>query len=214
MGFIAKDTGGDGNFKRVPQGMFIGRCYQLIDLGTQRANGQYGEKMQHRIRIGWELLDEDDNGEPLTVEVSGKTVPMTISKNYTLSLHEKANLRRELAGWRGNNFTDEEAKSFDVSKLLGAYCMINVTHSETAGKVYANVASLSPLPGRIKNAKPDAVLANMVFDLDNPDMAVFNSLHAKLQDLIKLSPEWERFSRYGAEQAESSCQADDKEIPF
>ena len=61
MGFIAKDSGG-GNYKRVPSGAFIGRCYSLIDLGTQRSDGQYGIKDQHKIQIGWELFGEDDDG--------------------------------------------------------------------------------------------------------------------------------------------------------
>jgi len=46
MGFIAKDSGG-GDFKRVPPGVYIGRCFSMIDLGTQTTNGQYGEKQQH-----------------------------------------------------------------------------------------------------------------------------------------------------------------------
>ena len=80
MGFIAKDSGG-GNFKRVPSGAFIGRCYSLIDLGTQRSEGQFGVKDQHKIQIGWELFGEDDEGQPLTVEFEGKTMPMTIKKS-------------------------------------------------------------------------------------------------------------------------------------
>lgn len=191
MGFVAKDSGG-GNFKRVPQGVFIGRCYSLIDLGTQITSGQYGEKAQHKIRIGWELFGEDENGEPLTVDVDGVTMPMTISKSYTVSLHEKAGLRKDLAAWRGRDFTDEEAKAFDVSKLLGAYCMVNVTTSETNGKTYSNVAGLTPLPGALKNAKPAPVHEHVIFDLDHPDMKVFSGFHEKLQEAIKLSPEWKR----------------------
>lgn len=192
MAFIATDSGG-GNFKRVPAGVFIGRCYSLIDLGTQLTTGQqYGEKLQHKIRIGWELFGEDENGEPLTVDVDGKTMPMTISKSYTVSLHEKSGLRKDLAAWRGRDFTDEEAKGFDVSKLIGAYCMVNVTTSESNGKTYSNVAGLTPLPGALKNAKPSPVHEHVLFDLDKPDMAVFNSFHEKLQDAIKKSPEWAR----------------------
>src|SRR6218665_1299476 len=63
MGFIAADSGG-GNFKRVPSGVHIGRCYSLIDLGTQKTEGQYGVKFQHKVRIGWELFGEDENGQP------------------------------------------------------------------------------------------------------------------------------------------------------
>ena len=216
MAFIATDSGG-GNFKRVPAGVFIGRCYSLIDLGTQLTTGQYGEKLQHKIRIGWELFGEDENGEQLTVEVDGKTMPMTISKSYTVSLHEKAGLRKDLAAWRGKDFTDEEARGFDVSKLIGAYCMVNVTTSETNGKTYSNVAGLTPLPGALKNAKPAAVHEHVLFDLDSPDMAVFASFHEKLQEAIKRAPEWARHGKQVPQQATHAAPdyADDsEEIPF
>lgn len=215
MAFIATDSGGS-NFKRVPAGVFIGRCYSLIDLGTQLTTGQYGEKMQHKIRIGWELFGEDENGEPLTVDVDGKTMPMTISKSYTVSLHEKAGLRKDLAAWRGRDFTEEEAKAFDVSKLVGAYCMVNVTTSETNGKTYSNVAGLTPLPGALKNAKPAPVHDQVIFDLDAPDMAVFNSFHEKLQDAIKRSPEWARHGKQAPQPAMAGGFDDDPDgdVPF
>ena len=191
MGFIAKDEGG-GNFKRVPSGVHIGRCYSLIDLGTQLSSGQYGEKMQHKVRIGWELFGEDDQGQPLTINVDGKEMPLTISKSYTVSLHEKASLRKDLSAWRGRDFTDEEAQAFDISKLVGAYCMVNVTTSESNGKTYSNVAGLTPLPAALKHSKPAAVHDNLLFNLDEPDMAVFSTFHEKLQEAIKRSPEWQR----------------------
>lgn len=214
MGFVASDSGG-GNFKRVPAGAYIGRCYSLIDLGTQLSTGQYGEKLQHKIRIGWELFGEDENGAPLTVEVDGKEMPMTISKSYTVSLHEKAGLRKDLAAWRGKDFTDEEAKAFDVQKLLSAYCMVNVTTSETNGKTYSNVAGLTPLPGALKNAKPAGVHEPVVFDLDKPDMKVFSTFHEKLQEAIKRSPEWAKAtgrSRHPTEQEEADYEPED--CPF
>lgn len=193
MGFIAKDSGG-GTFKKVPSGVFVGRCYLLIDLGTQESSGQFGTKLQHKIRIGWELFGEDDAGNPLTVEVDGKTMPLTISKSYTMSLHEKASLRKDLAAWRGRDFTEEEAKAFDIEKLIGAYCMVNVTASETNGKSYSNVANLTPLPTALKSNKPAPVHSHVVFNLDKPDMNVFNSFHDKLQEAIKKSPEWAQFA--------------------
>jgi hypothetical protein len=211
MSFIATDTGGGGNFKRVPQGVFIGRCYSLIDLGTQFTDGQYGPKTQHKIKIGWELFGDDENGVPLTIDVDGKEMPLTISKSYTVSLHEKAGLRRDLAAWRGKDFTDEEAKAFDVSKLLGAYCMVNVTTSETNGKTYSNVAGITPLPGALKNAKPAPVHDNVVFDLDKPDLKVFETFHEKLQAAIKSSPEWHK--AFGKEKADFP-DMEDESVPF
>jgi hypothetical protein len=213
MAFIATDSGGNGNFKRVPAGVFIGRCYSLIDLGTQLSSGQFGEKLQHKIKIGWELFGEDEQGAPLTIDVDGKEMPMTISKSYTVSLHEKAGLRKDLAAWRGRDFTEEEAKAFDVSKLLGAYCMVNVTTSENNGKTYSNVAGLTPLPGALKNAKPAGVHANQVFDLDNPDMKLFNTFHEKLQEAIKRSPEWAAKNGKKAGSGFDDFPADDLEDP-
>jgi len=213
MGFVAKDSGG-GNFKRVPAGVHIGRCYSLIDLGTQLTSGQYGEKMQHKIRIGWELFGEDEQGAPLTIEVDGKEMPMTISKNYTVSLGEKDYLRKDLAAWRGKDFTDEEAKAFDISKLVGAYCMVNVTTSETNGKTYSNVAGLTPIPAALKNSKPAGVHAFVKFDLDAPDMTVFSTFHAQLQETIKKSPEWARSQGREPEGYDEGVPAGESDIPF
>ena len=220
MAFIAKDTG-SGNFKRVPPGAYIGRCFKLVDLGTQKIEFQGESKLQHKLSIGWEIFGEDEKGDPLTIDVEGKQMPLTISKSYTVSLHEKSGLRRDLAAWRGKDFTDDEAKGFDVSKLIGAYCMVNCTHSDSNGKTYTNVAGLTPLPGALKNAKPAAVHATVVFDLDKPDMDVFDKFHEKLQDAIKRSPEWAKlnFKNAGecnalAQDAASAFDGLDSDCPF
>jgi len=207
MGFVASDSGG-GNFKRVPSGVHVGRCYSLIDLGTQLSSGQYGEKLQHKIRVAWELFGEDEEGKPLTVEFDGKEMPMTISKSYTLSLSEKASLRKDLQSWRGRELTDEEAKGFDISKLLGAYCMVNVTTSETNGKTYSNVANLTPLPTALKASKPAAVHQNVMFDLDNPDWGIFDNFHEKLKDAIKRSPEFAQAAGHSVGQDQQSDEPD------
>lgn len=209
MGLIAKDSGG-GDFKRVPAGAYVARCYSLIDLGTQLTSGQFGEKMQHKIRIGFEILDCDEDGHPLTTIYDGAEMPMTISKSYTVSLHEKASLRRDLAAWRGRDFTDEEAAGFDIAKLIGAYCMVNVTTSENNGKTYSNIAGVTPLPGALKNNKPAPVHQNVIFDLDKPDMNVFAAFHEKLQEAIRRSPEWAQATGQKAAQAEEFAE----ETPF
>ena len=188
MGLTA--TTSNANFKRVPAGNHIARCFSVIDMGTQRTTGQYGEKDQHRIRIAWEIFGEDDEGLPLTIDVNGKEMPLTINKAYTLSLHEKAALRKDLASWRGKDFTEEELQGFDVSKLLGVYCMVNVVTTESNGKTYSNVSSITPLHKSM--AKPEPVHQEQILDLDSPDMVVFGALHEKLQDYIKQSPEWKK----------------------
>lgn len=187
MALTASDSGG-GNFKRVPAGAHIARCFSIIDCGTQTTNGQFGEKIARKIRLGWELFGEDENNEPLTVEYDGKVLPMTISKTYTLSLHEKAALHKDLSAWRGRAFNEEELKGFAITNVLGVHCMLNVTVTENNGKTYSNIAGISPMHKSM--IKPDGVHKNITFDLDNFDEEVFNSFHEKLQDYIKQSPEY------------------------
>ena len=197
MALTASDTGG-GNFKRVPAGSHIARCFSVADLGTHTTNNQYGESTSRKVRLAWEIFGEDDDGAPLTIEINGVEMPMTINKQYTLSLGEKANLRKDLSAWRGRDFTEEELKGFNISCLVGAYAMLNVTVSDSGGKTYSNVAGISQLHKSM--AKPAAVHKNIVFDLDNPNMDIFNSFHEKLQEYIKAAPEWHRNNNAPKEQ--------------
>lgn len=190
MGLTAKDSGG-GDFKKVPPGVHVARCIRVIDLGTQDVEYQGDTKQQHKALITWEVLGEDDAGVPLTAEVNGQQMPLTVSKRYTMSLSTKARLRADLAAWRGRDFTGEELKAFDVSKLLGAYCMLNVQLNEGQnGKVYTNVASITPLPREIAKHKPEGVHELQMFDLDSPDLGLFESFHDKLKETIQASAEW------------------------
>jgi len=190
MGMTA--TAGSQAFKRVPTGVHVARCVSIIDIGTQRVEFAGETKQQHKIQIKWEVLGEDEAGVPMTADVNGKEMPLTISKRYTLSLNEKAALRRDLEAWRGKPFSAEELAGFDVSKLLGAYCMLNVVEQDGAnGKTYANIQSITPIPRELSKHKPAGVHATYVFDIDQPDMAIFSSMHDKLQETIRASAEWQ-----------------------
>jgi len=207
MGFTVSDSGG-ADFKRVPPGVHVGRCFRLVDLGTQEETFEGDHKLMHKICIYWELFGEDEAGEPLVAE-NGE--PLTIWKEFTASLGKKANLRSTLEAWRGKPFTEDEAKGFDVSKLIGAYCMLNVTEKKSqAGKTYANISSITPLPAAMRNAKPAPVLPNVIFDLDKFDQAVFDTFHAKLQEKINASIE--RKGKTSADAAPSKGHAE-RDIP-
>jgi hypothetical protein len=180
------------SFKPVPVGNHIGRCYSVIDLGTQSTYGSWGSKVAHKIRIGWELFGEDDQGQPLTIDMDGKIMPLTITKRYTLSLHKKAVLRNDLASWRGRDFDQAECIGYDVSSMIDKYCLINVTNTTNAdGVIYSDVASISPLPSVLKNSKPDPVHANQIFDFSNPDMTLFATFSNSLQETIMKAHEAE-----------------------
>lgn len=126
----------------VPAGAHVARCFKVIDLGTHERVYQ-GESKGHqrKVWINWELPNEP-------VEVDGKELPAAVGKEFGLSLHEKAALFKFLTAWRGKPFTAEELKGFDLLKLLGAPCLLNIVHepSKDGSKTFANIASVSPLP--------------------------------------------------------------------
>ena len=189
MSFIVEDKG--GNFERCPSGMHLGRCYRIVDLGTQKSEYMGQVKYLHKIMLGWEVHGVDDGGKSLTM-MDGR--PCAIFKNYTLGWSEKANLRLDLQSWRGKAFTQEEMRKFDLKNILGAWCMLNVIErAGQNGNTYANVDGVTPVPSIIKQSGlPQAVNKNELFNLQEPDMAIFEAFSDKLKTKITSSPEWEK----------------------
>lgn len=140
MGIMAKESGG-GGYEPVEEGMHQAVCYGVYDLGTQ-FNERYNNS-QHKVLLCWEFPEIR-----VAFEKDGKEfdLPKAIYKEYTLSLGEKANLRKDLQTWRGKSFTKEELLGFDITKLLGVNCLIQVVHNESGGKVYANISTIVPVP--------------------------------------------------------------------
>jgi hypothetical protein len=139
MGIVAKDTGKDIVYDPIPQGLHNAICYAVYDLGTQ-----YSEKFnteQRKILICWELPDVRGDFEK---DGEVKNLPKAISAEYTLSLSEKSNLRHDLETWRSRSFTPEELEGFDITKLLGVPCQIQVIHkkSKDGVKTYSNVGGI------------------------------------------------------------------------
>lgn len=173
MGLTATDKGGD--FELTPEDVYTARCYRIIDLGTQKGSEAFGGKEQHKVMISWELLD----GQKMK---DGR--PFSVHQRYTVSLNEKAKLRQDLEAWRGKKFTNDELKGFDLSNVLGSYCTIQVVHDET-GK-YANINSIMAFRGD----KPEPVNPDLAFDIDEPDMQIFDGLSDSLKGIIMQAPEW------------------------
>jgi hypothetical protein len=217
MGLTAKASS-ESSFKPVPAGMHLARCYRIIDLGTQTTEWQGKEKKNYKIMMLWEVHGEDDHGAAL---VTDRDEPMSISKNYTMSLGEMSTLRADLKAWRGRDFTAEELRGFQLKNVLGAWCMLTVARTEGQnGKEYSNVVSVNPVPAPIKKAGlPDGFNDLAVFDLDNPDMALFDTFSDKLKAKIQSCPEWmakgSASEQYQKQQNASAFSDDDEsDIPF
>jgi hypothetical protein len=197
MGLTAKDSGGD--FELPPQGTHPATCCAIIDLGTQ-----YSEKWKkhaHKVLLGWELGTDDKRND-------GQA--HAVWQRFTVSLHAKAGLRRVLEAWRGRSFTAEELSGFDLKNVAGKGCIITVMHKDVEGKTYANIASVSALPRQM--TAPVLAKAPTLFDIDKPDMDVFNAFSEKLQELIKSSAEWKSSTGTGA--ADGPPPLGDDDIPF
>ena len=118
-------------YTAAPEGLHAAVCVDVVDLGI--VQGAYGAK--HKVRVVWQLdLVDEDHGRRFDV-----------ARVYTLSLHERAALRKDLESWRGRKFTEVELDGFDLEKLLGVNAQVNVTQDlSDDGAVYANVSTVVP----------------------------------------------------------------------
>lgn len=172
--------------KRVltPEGNHIARCVQMIHLGTSEHTFEKDTKTLNKVRLVWEIP-----GETYTYKKDDEEIEacFMIGKDYTLSMHSKASLRKDLKSWRGKDFTEEEAKAFDVTKLLGVGCMLNVLHKTSGENTYANISSIATLPKGMK--APEQVNPSFEFNFEDK-FSEFDNLPEWLQDKVKLSDEY------------------------
>jgi len=189
----------------IPVGTYPARCTWLVLSGTVDTEYKGEKKKKTNLLIGFELptllLPEDH---------PRKGEPSFLTETHSFSFSEKANLRKFVNSWRGANLTDEECKTFDISKLLKAPCYVTIVHNTGKGsesKTYANVGSIAPeasmksLLGDNYKVKPQVnkeVYFN-VFWLNSVNSAeyaisVFNDLPKWVQDKIMLSDEWKAYA--------------------
>jgi hypothetical protein len=141
MPIIAKRAGTD--FIPAPSGSWPAICVDVVDMG-EIVNEWRGEK-QHKVRIVWQISERMPDGKPFLVQ-----------RRYTLSLHEKSNLRKDLASWRGRDFTAQELEAFDVENVVGAGCLLSVMQQlGMDGQMYSNVIAVMRLPQGYEPPRPD-----------------------------------------------------------
>ena len=175
---VAKGSEKSSSFPSVSVGVHKARCIKVIDLGTQKNEYEGNITWKRQVLVIWETPDQ-------TNETSE---PLTISKFYTLSLHEKSNLGIDLTSWRGRAFSETEKKGFDIANLIGQPCTLNVIQGNKNNKI----GSVMPL------AKGDKIAeqyhTNVIFDLkdfQNGKKVVFNQLPEGIRNIILRSRELE-----------------------
>lgn len=204
MAITARDTG-SGNYELAPSGNHVARCIRIIHLGTIQTN--FGAK--NTVVITWELptkmkkFHEDESERPFT-----------ISKQFTLSLSEKANLRKFLEGWRGRSFTEKELDGFDLSKLIGLPCLLNVIHGTSKnGNQYADITGASILPEGM--TCPEQFNDSIEFGFEPFNHEIFEKLADYYKDKIRTTPEFATASgEYGAGSVGSNQDEESDDLPF
>lgn len=194
------------NYAIIPAGNHLARCYGMVQIGTvKEESGIYAGKESHKVRISWETPHEcHDFGKGMQ--------PFAIHKEFTLSMNEKSTLRKMLESWRGKAFSEDEAKSFDITKLMGKSCMLNIIHKTSAsGNTYSDISSIATLPKGLEC--PAQVNATVELSFDNWDQYTFDSMPDFLKDKIRSSKEYSAMTAPGhTETPIASGNTDD--LPF
>lgn len=177
------------------------RCVGVIELGTQTVTFEGRSNQVKKVQLIFEVPGEvyqsgDNEGKPIKTFAS-----------YTMSIGPKSNLGKALVAWRGKEFTDEEKDAFTLDKILDKPCNITINQSgwiEAITKITKGTTL------------PDAHYKPFYFGLsaDDFDQELFNGFHEKLQDKIKLSPEYqELMASTGAGTAQGDTEEED-DLPF
>lgn len=202
----------NSDFKLAPAGSHLAFCYRIVDLGTQTTEWKGKPKESRKVMFTWELHGEDSDGNPLLTD-DGK--PLMTSKRYSFSLSEKATLRAHLVGWRGREFTLDELNGFDLEKVLGNWCMVNIAHESRDGKTYANITGITGVPSVIKKAGlPEPVNKTLMFSLEKFDESVYNSFSDGIKQTIAKSPEYQNAVGKTTAKAATSLADIDDDVPF
>jgi hypothetical protein len=170
-----------GTFELVPPGTYMAICYRFIDCGTHAS--KFDGKIRHEVMLSWELPDE--------LMADGR--PFAVSKRYRWSMHEKSNLRKTLEAWRGRAFTTEDfegPQAFNTRKLLGAPCMLTITHDVKPDKTYTNIAGIGKLVKGMQPPPPQNKIVYLALTEEGWDSQVYSELSDTMKQIIAGSPEY------------------------
>ena len=193
----------------APAGNHFARCVSMIDLGHHSDSFDGKDKRVHKCRFTFELPNELH-----TFSEEGGPEPYLVSREFNLSLHEKASLRAFLQSWRGKPFTEAQASKFDVSVLIGIPCMLNIIHvpSKDGTRTYANISSVAPVAKGM--ADVPQITPSFEFSLGEFDAAKLETLPDFLKEKIKPSEEYMALQQPSVTQADGASAGMDNDLPF
>ena len=184
MGLNAKNVQGNNNRpqqENLEPDVYRARLVQVLDLGLQAQRPYQGQekKPANEIMLTYELVDEfmkDEDGNDI------EDKPRWISETlpfYGLFADKAKSTKRY------NAFDPSEEFEGDFAKCIGIPVNVTVVNNAVGDKVYDNVGNVAAMSAKRSNGMPELVNPTKVFDLDNPDMKVFELLPEWLRDKIK-----------------------------
>jgi hypothetical protein len=185
MSLFAK--GNESTFKQVPPGTHLARLYRIVDLGKQESSFNGNLKSVDKAMFFFEVHGDDDEGNPL---VTAKNEPMSISKTYTLSTNENSGLGKDIISWFAPEYINKP--KYDVAKTIGIWCMISVKLiTMETGKELTVIDKITATPTDYKKrGYPQPYAELKTFDINKPDMALFETFSEYLKAKIEASPDW------------------------
>lgn len=186
MGLNAKKVQGNNNSNRVEQpvlepGVYPARLVQILDLGLQAQRPYQGKDKApvQEIMLTYELVDAfmvDEDGN----EIEDK--PRWVSETlpfYGLFADKAKSTQRYNALDPSSEFDG------DFSRALDTPVNVTLINNVSGDKTYTNVANIATMRPRDAANCPPLVNETKCFDLDAPELEVFNSLPEWIQTKIK-----------------------------
>lgn len=134
----------ESTFKPHPEGQYVGQCVDTIDLGekVQDFPGTIPYLAPTCALVFRTGERNEETGECIDV-----------FKEYTVSMGDKANLRKDLTQWRGKPYTDEQIEAgVPLDKLTGNHALLTISHRKSGkGKTYANITAIVGVPKQMKD---------------------------------------------------------------
>jgi hypothetical protein len=183
MGLNANKAGGEKQFTKqdnLEPATYPARLVQLIDLGLQAQRefkGQTKPPVQE-IMLTYELVDtfmKDEDGKDI------EDKPRWVNENlpfYGLFADKAKSTQRY------NAFDPNGLWEGDFSKAIGQPINVTIVNNKVGDKVYDNVGAINPMRAKEAEKCPNLINPPTVFDLDAPNLEVFNKLPKFVKDKI------------------------------
>lgn len=172
---ITAKNSSDAKFTPHKAGQFVALCVDALDMGEKVDSGpNFPDKLSPKCVLVFRTGEKNDKGEP-----------HDIGQEYTVSMYEKANLRKALESWRGTPYTEAQVEAgVPLHKLTGQWALITVAHKTSGkGRTYAFVQSVVGVPAMLKERPVFGEYKRAEFWQERKDeyakeAAKFRALHA------------------------------------